>query len=141
MMTYKSFKFFEMTPTSKSRITPSPKATMKAITITPSRSRLLRIALIAPSMASSAVPARSAISTVHSTRGLQRRQRPGLLRNAASRGGGSGHLAVFSPHITQYIGFIHGLAGAYRWGWRDRWRGWRAGAAAENRYAQCQRKG
>lgn len=65
----------------------------------------------------------------------------GLLRNTASRGGDSGHFAVFSPHIAQYIGFIHGLAGAYRWGWRDRWRGWRAGAAAENRYAQCQRQG
>jgi len=65
---------------------------------------------------------------------------PGLLRDATSRGGDSGHLPVFGPYITEDIGFIHGLAGALR-RWRsDRWRGWRTGTAAEDRYAQCQRQ-
>ncbi|CAI8866497.1 hypothetical protein EMIT0P74_20232 [Pseudomonas sp. IT-P74] len=66
---------------------------------------------------------------------------PDLLRDATRRGGDAGHLPFFAPHIAQDIGFIHGLAGAFRRRGSDRWRWRRTGTAAEDRHAQCQRQG
>ena len=64
---------------------------------------------------------------------------PALLRHATGGRRHPSHLA-FGPRIAHDIGFIQGLAGAFR-GWRrcgGRWR-WRTGTAAENDGAKYER--
>jgi hypothetical protein len=64
---------------------------------------------------------------------------PALLRHATGGRRDPSHLA-FSPRIAHDIGFIQGLAGAFR-GWRrcgGSWR-WRTGTAAENDGAKYER--
>src|SRR5437762_506975 len=77
------------------------------------------------------IPTFSRFTIQHGRAVQQRGRHTGLLGNTPSRGGESGHLPVFAPYIAQDIGFIHGLAGAFRRGWSDCWRWGRTGAAAE----------